>query len=651
VRAGPNSEENDALRLGHVDLLAGIDVFNDLDRVELARLAGSLEARRLSDGQVLFVQGDPGDGLYIVSQGSVTIYTTAEDSASQRQLAVLRPGQYFGEIALLVDQPRTASVRALRDAEVLYLERTHFIDLITRNPTVALAVVAKVIGHLRAADLDRASGLTASTDLDGASEEPVPGLAPDLRTPRSSQRRPTSRLRSTTGVVLAAALLLAAVVGVVNGLAPTWLFLVLLGAAAVLWASNVVMSSVVGLSLMVAWMLFGIATPEQAAAGFASPSWLLIVSIFGLTAAVARSGLLFRFGLLMVLHLPAGLLWQASGLLLTGAALGTVVPSSTGRASLMSSLAQAVSQALRQRDREPGSAVLGLASWIGAGPMLFAFLSASSVNLLAWGLLPPDSRARFDWIHWFIAVLPLVILVAVGSLPLLVVTLRPSLDSAPSTQRLGLQLAVLGRLQPREWAMLGILAFTLAGWLVGPSIGVSATEVAVIALCAAIVSGNLDEHGLRELNWNYLLFFGVVLSMAAVSTLLGVDQLAADILGAPLARIGISAPIFVILAAALMALVRLVLLPEQAILLLSLALLPVASALGIEPGLVIIAMVSTVLLWYLPSQSPEYMVAYLGSDGRLFTHGQARRVAFGYTILVLIGLGVSIAYWRLLGLL
>jgi CRP-like cAMP-binding protein/di/tricarboxylate transporter len=649
--ANANVEPNDALRLGHIDLLARIDVFADLDRVELARLAGSLDTRRLDDGRVLFHEGDAGDGLYVVSRGAVTIYTGGDDSGSQRQLAVLQRGQYFGEIALVVDQPRTASVRALGDAELLYLERKHFIDLIARNPAVALAVVAKVVGHLRAADRARTAGVTATGEPTSAGAQRVPGLAPELRTPSAAQLRNASGRRPLVGVALTAALVLAALVGLFDGLAPMWLFLILLGAAAVLWASNVVMSSAVGLSLLVAWMLFHIATPQQATAGFASPSWLFILAIFGLTAAVARSGLLFRFGLLMVRHLPAGLLWQSGGLLLTGAALGAVLPSSTGRASMMSSLALAVSQALRQRDRAPGAAVLGMAAWIGAGPMLFVFLNASSINLLAWGLLPPGSRARLDWPHWFLWVLPLMLVVALGSVPLLVVTLRPTLDHAPSTQRLGLQLAVLGRLQRREWLMVGILAGTFAGWLLGPMVGVSPTEVAALALCGAVISGNLDEQALRELNWNALLFFGVVLSMAEVSTSLGVDHLAADALGAQLARSGISAPVFVILAAGLVALLRLVLLPEQAILLLGLALLPVAAALGIEPGLVVVAMVSTALMWYVPTQSPEYMVAFVGSDGKLFSHAQARRVALGFTVLVLVGLGVSVAYWRLLGLL
>jgi hypothetical protein len=198
--------------------------------------------------------------------------------------------------------------------------------------------------------------------------------------------------------------------------------------------------------------------------------------------------------------------------------------------------------------------------------------------------------------------------------------------------------------------MLGVLGFTLVGWLLGPLVGVSAGTVAVIALLGTFVSGNLDGQALRELNWDYLLFFGVVLSMTGLATTLGVNSLAATMIGAPLARTGMPAPAFLILVAILMALLRLVLLPEQAVLVLGLGLIPAAPALGIEPSLVVVSMVSTVMLWYLPGQSPEYMIAYNGSDGKLYTHKHARRVAFGFAGLVLAGLACSLPYWRMLGL-
>jgi di/tricarboxylate transporter len=644
VTASTEPDGTDVLRLAHMDLLAGVDVFASLDRVDLARLAAYLEPRHFADGEVVFHQGELGDSLYIVTDGRVSVYSIASDSRTQTEFATLGPGQYFGEIALILNEPRTASVRAIGEVEVLRLERARFLELIRRNPTVALTVTTKIIGHLRTADAARArpGGLSRTSE-----RPPAPAAVAHPNSTVGSAGR--SWLRPGAYVLVAAGFGVGAVLARLNGSGSAQIFLLLLGVAAMLWASSLLPFAAVGLGLVASWLVFGLATPQQAMAGFASSSWLFVLSILCLTAALARSGLLFRVGLLMVRRLPAGLTWQASGLLVTGIALGALVPSSTARIGLMSPLAVAVSQALRQRERGPGAALLGLAAWIGAGPMLFAFLNASSLNLVAWGLLPPEARARTDWIHWFIAVLPLVVIVACGSLLLLVIRLHPG-PAGGTPRRLGLQLAVLGPLQRREWAMLAILTFTLVGWLAGPLLGIQPSTVALLALLGAFVSGNFDRQALRDLNWDYLLFFGVVLGIAEVSTLLGVDQLAAEVVGAPLAATGLSGPVFVIAIAVLMGLLRVLLVADQAVLLLALALIPIAPALGVDPFLVVVALSCMALVWYMPSQSPEYLLAYTLSEGKLYSQAQSRAIAVWFAGLVLVSLVLVMPYWRWLGL-
>ena len=155
-----------------------------------------------------------------------------------------------------------------------------------------------------------------------------------------------------------------------------------------------------GLALVAAWLLLGVATPAEALSGFASKEWLFVVSIYGLAAATASSGVLFRVGLLLARRLPAGLLAQSATLLLTGLALTPLVPSSTGRAALTSPLALAVAEALRLPERGRASALLGLGAWVGAGPLMFMFLNGSGTCLLAWGLLPEASRLHFTIPYW-----------------------------------------------------------------------------------------------------------------------------------------------------------------------------------------------------------------------------------------------------------
>ena len=177
-------------------------------------------------------------------------------------------------------------------------------------------------------------------------------------------------------------------------------FVLLLGAAIVLWASRLLPDFAVSFGLVASWLLYGLATPAQAASGFASMDWLFALAVFGLAAAIARSGLLFRVGLLFVRRLPQGLFWQAATLLGTGLILMPLLPSNAGRLAMTMPLALAVSEASRLQDRSPAAATLGLAAWIGSTPLMFICLNASSLCLLAWGLLPPASKQRFDWFHW-----------------------------------------------------------------------------------------------------------------------------------------------------------------------------------------------------------------------------------------------------------
>ena len=88
-----------------------------------------------------------------------------------------------------------------------------------------------------------------------------------------------------------------------------------------------------------------------------------------------------------------------------------------------------------------------------------------------------------------------------------------------------------------------------------------------------------------------------------------------------------------------------------AVLLLSLAVIPVAPTVGVDPWVAIVTILATFLLWFVPPQTPEYLVAYSGSEGRLYSHRQARRVSFAYAAVTLVGLALSIPYWHWIGLL
>lgn len=138
-------------RLGRVPLFA------NLSDVELARVAAAARERTYPKNSVILFEDDPGDALYVVSRGQVKVVLIGEDGR-EVILAVLREGDFFGEMSLIDDQPRSAHVIALEDSDLLVLRRQEFLQCIAEVPRIALRLLQTLSRRLRRAD-DQIGGL------------------------------------------------------------------------------------------------------------------------------------------------------------------------------------------------------------------------------------------------------------------------------------------------------------------------------------------------------------------------------------------------------------------------------------------------------------------------------------------------------------
>jgi MFS family permease len=125
-----------------VALLLQIPIFAPLPESAIEHLAASLSPRAVPAGAIVFSQGDEGDGFYIIEAGEVDV------SVDGTSIATLGANGYFGEIALLRDVPRTATIQAVTDVELQRLERARFIGTVTGNSTSADAADAVVGSRL-----------------------------------------------------------------------------------------------------------------------------------------------------------------------------------------------------------------------------------------------------------------------------------------------------------------------------------------------------------------------------------------------------------------------------------------------------------------------------------------------------------------------
>jgi di/tricarboxylate transporter len=279
------------------------------------------------------------------------------------------------------------------------------------------------------------------------------------------------------------------------------------------------------------------------------------------------------------------------------------------------------------------------------------FLTGSSVGLLVYGLLPPEVRAEFSFGRWFLAALPLHLVLLALALLAIIIWYRPEADPPGGAERLALQRAVLGPTTRAEWLSLAVLVSLVVGFLTEPLHGVDGAWLGIAALVALVVGGVLDATMLRTgVNWNFLLFFGVITSLGSVFGALRLDRWLAEALAGPVAALAASSALFCIgLTLAGFAL-SLVVRWQAAAPLLTLVAMPAAAAIGINPFLVgVISLVATGV-WFFPFQSTVYLALYHGS-GELFSNAQARRLAWAWGPMVLISVALAVPAWRWMGLL
>ena len=107
-----------------IAFLQKIHLFHGLDDGELAVLAEELEERSVAKGEVVFAQGGKAEAFYMIYGGSVRV--TRKQDGKERQLAIFVKNDYFGELALLSNRSRSATVTALADTSLLVLSRADF---------------------------------------------------------------------------------------------------------------------------------------------------------------------------------------------------------------------------------------------------------------------------------------------------------------------------------------------------------------------------------------------------------------------------------------------------------------------------------------------------------------------------------------------
>jgi di/tricarboxylate transporter/CRP-like cAMP-binding protein len=430
-----------------------------------------------------------------------------------------------------------------------------------------------------------------------------------------------------------------------------WHALVTLVASVPLLAVEALPDGIVALMIAGVWVAGGVTQPRIALGGFATTQWVLVVSTLAVGVAIASSGLLYRMALWVVANSRGGYAGQVIGLGVAGMAVGPAAPNATSRVALV---APAVTELVDALSLKPGSREtigLAMAVLIGFGQVVALFLTSSTTSVLVYAVLPESTRASVSWGSWFLRALPTHVLLFAALAAFIVWRYRPRGKAvAGSTASLDLQRALLGPPSRHELIAIGVTLFMLIGFSTQPLHHLDPAWVGVIALAVLAGSGVFSANGLGAVNWSFALLSGVLTSMSDVFSDTQLDTWLAGLATQLVGGLA-STPVLFVAALTLLCFgLSLVMRWQAAAPLLTISMAPVGLAAGIDPWVIGMIALMACNGFFLPYQSTTYLALYHGTNGRLFSHSQARPMAFAYGAVTLLALCASVPLWRAMGL-
>src|SRR3569832_264189 len=171
-------------------MLKNIPLFSGLNEAEIAEIARHAVERSYPKNTVLINEGDHSDTLYVIQEGKVKVYL-ADEQGKEIVLNQQGPGEYFGELALLDDAARSASVMTLERSSFCVLSKEVFKDVLAKNPNIAVSLIKDLPHRVRALP-DNVKSL-ALLDVYGRVAKTLLGMATPQGDRRVDERKLTQQ--------------------------------------------------------------------------------------------------------------------------------------------------------------------------------------------------------------------------------------------------------------------------------------------------------------------------------------------------------------------------------------------------------------------------------------------------------------------------
>ncbi|MEI7481912.1 MAG: cyclic nucleotide-binding domain-containing protein [Elusimicrobiota bacterium] len=130
--------------LKKIDFLKNIRLFEGIKKRDLIHILENLQERTYLKGETIFTQGDIGRALFIVFSGKIALSRLERGTEKSEIIAEVQPGEFFGEMALLEEMPRTATVYALEETKVFMLFKIKLETLLFARPKIGVVIATQL---------------------------------------------------------------------------------------------------------------------------------------------------------------------------------------------------------------------------------------------------------------------------------------------------------------------------------------------------------------------------------------------------------------------------------------------------------------------------------------------------------------------------
>ncbi len=407
--------------------------------------------------------------------------------------------------------------------------------------------------------------------------------------------------------------------------------------------------TLVGLTACVVWKVADFGTVF---APFAGTSVWLVIGAFGISAGVAKSGLLKRLSYMILSVFPENFRGQVLALFSAGFVISPLIPSLNAKAAVLAPFSAQVSESLGYEKGSKGARGLFAVVTIMTTVVGMAFFSGAVPVATLIGMMPEDVAPTMHWMSWFSGTWVWMVVVMVVCYIAIMVLYRPqSSGAAAQTGIAKSNLAALGKMTRDEKITAVLLAAALLGWMTTKLTGINATLVSMIVLLLMFITGVLKGPDFKNsIAWTSVVFIGTVYTLASMLSKMGWSSYLAQVLAPVLAPVASNIWLLVPVICIVVYVLRILVVSQTAAITIIWAIFGgICAQYGIHPFPILFTGYCATLVWHYAGNNVTFATCIAATNDKMVTFKDTFQMNIVFMVVNLLACMASIPVWKLLG--